>query len=85
MSLDDEIRREGELNRAKQLREKGRRDTTNLSVRQAAELEDLTKEQFDLGYHASRRDRKNARKAEIRQRKLKKNRGSKSSKQSSGR
>lgn len=83
MSLDDEIRREGELNRAKQLREKGQRDTTNLSVRQAAELEDLTKQQFDLGYHASRRDRKNARKAEHRKRK--KNRGSKSSEQPSGR
>lgn len=86
MSLDDEVRSRGELDRVRYMREQGLHDRSKLTHRQRVELAEVEKqlqEELDTGYHASRRDRKNARKAEHRKRK--KNRGSKSSEQPSGR
>jgi hypothetical protein len=85
MSLDDEIHREGELNRAKQLRARGQRDTSKLSYRQTLELEVLTEEQCSRIGYRTRRERKKAHKAAFRQRKGKKSRNNKPSDQANGR
>ena len=88
MSLDDEVRSRGELDRVRYMREQGLHDRSKLSIRQRAELAEVERElqkELDTGYPASRRDRKKANKEAHRERKRKKNRGSKSSEQPSGR
>lgn len=88
MSLDDEIRAQAEDDRIKYMREHGLHDRSKLSVRQSAELAELEEElekEIDTGYHASRRDRKKAKKEAYRKRVRTKNRDHKSPERPNGR